>query len=93
MGLVNWIFAIPAVYTIDTFGRRNLLLATFPCMAACLYFTGFCFLISDDNLRPPLIISGVFVFMAFYSPGAGPVPFTYSAEAFPLHYRDIGMCR
>ena len=29
-GLVNWLFAIPAVYTIDTFGRRNLLLTTFP---------------------------------------------------------------
>lgn len=23
-GAVNWIFALPAVYTIDTFGRRNL---------------------------------------------------------------------
>jgi hypothetical protein len=29
--------------------------------------------------------------MACYSPGAGPVPFTYSAEAFPLHLRDVGM--
>lgn len=29
--------------------------------------------------------------MAVYSPGEGPVPFTYSAEAFPLHLRDIGM--
>lgn len=29
-GLVNWLFAIPAIYTIDTFGRRNLLLTTFP---------------------------------------------------------------
>jgi hypothetical protein len=24
-GIINWIFALPAVYTIDTFGRRNLL--------------------------------------------------------------------
>jgi len=29
--------------------------------------------------------------MVFYSPGAGPVPFTYSAEAFPLYIRDLGM--
>ncbi len=28
-GVVNWLFAIPAFYTIDTFGRRNLLLCTF----------------------------------------------------------------
>ncbi|GJN94492.1 hypothetical protein Rhopal_007574-T1 [Rhodotorula paludigena] len=26
-----------------------------------------------------------------YSPGEGPVPFTYSAEAFPLYVRDVGM--
>ncbi|EFY92128.1 plastidic glucose transporter 4 [Metarhizium acridum CQMa 102] len=31
------------------------------------------------------------LFMAVYSPGEGPVPFTYSAEAFPLHIRDIDM--
>lgn len=29
-GLINWLFAIPAIYTIDTFGRRNLLLTTYP---------------------------------------------------------------
>lgn len=37
------------------------------------------------------IAAAIFVFMAVYSPGEGPVPFTYSAEAFPLHIRDIGM--
>lgn len=31
-GITNWLFAIPAIFTIDTFGRRNLLLATFPMM-------------------------------------------------------------
>lgn len=31
-GLVNFIFAWPAVWTIDTFGRRALLLFTFPNM-------------------------------------------------------------
>ncbi len=29
--------------------------------------------------------------LAFYSPGEGPVPFTYSAEVFPLTHREIGM--
>lgn len=29
-GLVNFVFAFPAVWTIDTFGRRSLLLFTFP---------------------------------------------------------------
>lgn len=31
-GLVNWLFCFPAFWTIDTFGRRTLLLFTFPQM-------------------------------------------------------------
>ena len=33
----------------------------------------------------------VYLFAAFYSPGEGPVPFTYSAEVFPLSHREVGM--
>lgn len=33
----------------------------------------------------------IYLFAAFYSPGEGPVPFTYSAEVFPLTHREIGM--
>jgi MFS family permease len=81
-GIINWIFALPAVYTIDTFGRRNLLLTTFPLMALCLFFTGFSFLIPEGNGRLGCVATGIYLFMAVYSPGEGPVPFTYSAEAF-----------
>ncbi|WQF87811.1 Putative major facilitator, sugar transporter, major facilitator superfamily [Colletotrichum destructivum] len=91
MGLINWIFALPAFYTIDTFGRRNLLLVTFPLMSICLFFTGFSFYIPEGTARLACIVTGIYLFAAVYSPGAGPVPFTYSAEAFPLHIRDIGM--
>jgi len=94
-GIINFLFAIPAIYTIDTFGRRNLLLVTFPLMAACLFFTAGTFQIDAGNAysqaRIGCITTGLYLFMAVYSPGLGPVPFTYSAEAFPLHVRDIGM--
>jgi hypothetical protein len=33
----------------------------------------------------------IYVFAIFYSPGEGPVPFTYSAEVFPLSHREVGM--
>jgi hypothetical protein len=39
-GTLNFIFAAPAVWTIDTFGRRALLLTTFPLMAIFLLMTG-----------------------------------------------------
>jgi MFS family permease len=40
-GALNFVMALPAVYTIDTFGRRNLLLTTFPLMSLFLLMTGF----------------------------------------------------
>ncbi|RDB22336.1 putative polyol transporter 6 [Hypsizygus marmoreus] len=91
-GLVNWVFAFPAVWTIDTFGRRNLLLFTFPNMAWTLLAAGFSFYIPMGNAaRVPCIALFIFLFAAFYSPGEGPVPFTYSAEVFPLTHREMGM--
>ncbi|KIK94971.1 hypothetical protein PAXRUDRAFT_11736 [Paxillus rubicundulus Ve08.2h10] len=90
-GTLNWLFALPAVFTIDTFGRRNLLLFTFPCMAICLLITGFSFWSTDPTGRLAGVSIGLYLFAVFYSPGAGPVPFTYSAEAFPLYIRELGM--
>ncbi|RJE24821.1 MFS sugar transporter [Aspergillus sclerotialis] len=90
-GITNWIFALPAVYTIDTFGRRNLLLTTFPLMSLFLLFTGFSFWIPDLTPRTACVATGIYLYMIVYSPGEGPVPFTYSAEAFPLYVRDVGM--
>ncbi|KAK9458184.1 hypothetical protein V1511DRAFT_491971 [Dipodascopsis uninucleata] len=90
-GIINFLFAIPAVYTIDTFGRRNLLLTTFPLMALFLLFTGFSFYIPEQTARTACVTLGIYLFGMVYSPGEGPVPFTYSAEAFPLYIRDLGM--
>lgn len=90
--MINFLFAIPAVYTIDTFGRRNLLLVTFPLMSLCLFFTGFSFWIpSDSTARIACVALGLYLFGIVYSPGEGPVPFTYSAEAYPLYIRGLGM--
>ncbi|KAF2083724.1 galactose-proton symport [Saccharata proteae CBS 121410] len=91
-GLVNFVFAFPALWTIDTFGRRGLLLFTFPNMAWTLLAAGLCFLIpSSSSAHLGLVALFIFMFAAFYSPGEGPVPFTYSAEVFPLSHREVGM--
>jgi len=91
-GIINFLFAIPAIYTIDRFGRRNLLLTTFPLMSLFLFFTGFSFWIPEDTkARVACIALGIYLFGIVYSPGEGPVPFTYSAEAYPLYIRPLGM--
>jgi hypothetical protein len=62
-------------------------------MTWTLLAAGLCTLISPDTgtLRTALVCLFVFMFGAFYSPGEGPVPFTYSAEVFPLSHRETGM--
>ncbi|TKA78770.1 hypothetical protein B0A55_04126 [Friedmanniomyces simplex] len=91
-GMVNFAFAWPAVWTIDTFGRRGLLNFTFPNMVWSLPAAGLCFLIPQSSpAHLGLVAFFVFIFGAFYSPGEGPVPFTYSAEVFPLSHREVGM--
>lgn len=91
-GLVNFVFAWPAVWTIDTYGRRALLLFTFPQMAWTLLAAGLCFIIPEESrAHLGMIAFFIFLFAAFYSPGEGPVPFTYSAEVFPLSHREVGM--
>jgi hypothetical protein len=59
-------------------------------MAWTLLAAGFCFYIPEDSrAHLGLIAFFVFLFAAFYSPGEGPVPFTYSAEVFPLSHRGM----
>ncbi|KAJ9110818.1 hypothetical protein QFC22_006675 [Naganishia vaughanmartiniae] len=93
-GAVNFVFAWPAIFTIDTYGRRSLLLFTFPIMAVFLLAAGLCFLIpveTHKTAKVGLAALFIYLFAAAYSPGEGPVPFTYSAEVFPLAQREIGM--
>ena len=91
-GLTMFVFAIPALYTIDKLGRRTLLISTFPNMCWTLLATGMSFYVSEGSpARLGLIALFIFIFVAFYSPGEGPCAFVYSAEAFPLSHREIGM--
>jgi MFS family permease len=91
-GLINFLFAFPALWTIDTFGRRALLLFTFPNMAWSLLAAGLCALINPDlKAHLALVAMFIYIFAMFYSPGEGPVPFAYSAEVFPLSHREVGM--
>jgi hypothetical protein len=57
-----------------------------------LLAAGLCFWIPDtSSARLGCIALFIYLFDAFYSPGMGPCPYTYSAEVFPLSHREIGM--
>ncbi|KAE8360789.1 hypothetical protein BDV27DRAFT_167456 [Aspergillus caelatus] len=91
-GLANFLFTIPAYRYIDWRGRRLLLLISLAGMFLSLLAIGFFFRIEANTVRLALVSTfaiGFFTF--FYGIGAGPVPFTFSAEVFPLAFREVGM--
>ena len=90
-GFVNFVGAFPAVWTMDTLGRRSLLLWTLPFMAFTMLLTGLSFRLPEGNLQFGSLALLIYLFCAEYSPGMGPVPSAYSAEVFPLSHREVGM--
>lgn len=42
------------------------------------------FLPKHTTKRTAMITTGMYLYEVFYSPGMGPVPFSYSAESFPI---------
>lgn len=98
-GLANFLFTFPAYKRIDSLGRRSLLLTSLFGMIWSLLVVAFGFQIEPDNksssTRIGLVVTFFIIFVFFYSIGAGPVPFTFSAEVFPLAFRGMfkRLCR
>ncbi|KAL5360152.1 hypothetical protein BJX96DRAFT_184377 [Aspergillus floccosus] len=92
-GLANFLFTIPAYKFIDSRGRRILLLISLGGMFfTLLAISGFFRITGSLSAREGLIATfSIVIFTVFYGIGAGPVPFTFSAEVFPLAFREVGM--
>jgi hypothetical protein len=56
-----------------------------------LLIAGLCTMISDKQVAVGVVVGFLYLFVVVYSPGMGPIPFTYSAEVFPITHREIGM--
>ena len=57
-GIINFVFAIPALKLIDSWGRRPLLITTFPLMAIFQLLTGLAFL-AEGTTRKALVTTGM----------------------------------
>ncbi|GAM41913.1 sugar transporter [Talaromyces pinophilus] len=89
--LANAVFSPLAYFTIDSKGRRFLLLLSLVLMVPLLIAAGFSLGINTVDPNNPIRV-GVFetfliLYTAAYSPGAGVVPFLYSSEVFPMVHR------
>ena len=73
-------------------GRRFLLLTSLGAGVVTLFLAAMMFYIDPSNpARSRLVIFFLLVWTAFYSPGAGAIPFLYCAEIFPNEGRELGM--
>lgn len=102
LGICNVVFAYPAYKWIESKGRRRLIILTLPPLA--ILMAAIAATLAKQEPRPPnhptplyseerrdATIVLAYVFTAIYSFGLGPVPFTLSAEVFPLEERMVGM--
>ncbi|KAK1149740.1 hypothetical protein N8T08_005294 [Aspergillus melleus] len=90
-GLANFLFTIPAYQYIDwKKGRRVLLLCSLGGMLITMAAIGGFFRLSDEKARLGTVsVFSIVIFTFLYGIGAGPVPFTFSAEVFPLAFRGM----
>jgi MFS family permease len=73
-------------------GRRSLLLMSLAGGSLMLFILALLLDLKSDNpAKLPLVVIFIMLFTLFYSPGAGCVPFLYSAEVWPNEGREVGM--
>lgn len=105
LGLCNFLFTFPAYKWIETRGRRDLILWTLPWLAIIMAAVAAALsrqipqVAGQPPSPTPIYSAGrrdativlAYLFTAIYAFGLGPVPFTLSAEMFPLEERMVGM--
>ncbi|XP_027364840.1 inositol transporter 1-like [Abrus precatorius] len=85
---------ILGIYLIDAVGRKILTLGSLSgVVAALVILSTSCYLMGHGNSNPTLgwiAIMGLALYIIFFAPGMGPVPWTVNSEIYPEEYR--GMC-
>jgi len=89
VGVVNLVFTIAALFSIDRAGRRPLLLTATAGMAVCL--VGFAAALAWMPAHPAVALAAVLGYVAFFAYGLGPGVWVCLAELFPNHIRGRAM--
>lgn len=89
IGVINVLFTIIALWKIDTFGRRPLLLTGAAAMMIFLTLIGLFFFLNVAN--PVWLLIFMLAYCACFSFSFGPVVWTILAEIYPTHIRGRAM--
>lgn len=81
------------IYLIDALGRKKLALGSLSGVVAALgVLSTACYMMGHGNTNPTLgwiAVLGLALYIAFFAPGMGPVPWTVNSEIYPQEYRGI----
>ncbi|KAK2641813.1 hypothetical protein Ddye_023576 [Dipteronia dyeriana] len=85
--------SIVGIYCIDHFGRKKLALSSLSGVIVSLLILAGAFFGqsygSSNSLYGLLAVIGLALYIAFFSPGMGPVPWTVNSEIYPEQYRGV----
>lgn len=83
--------SVLGIYLIDHAGRKKLALSSLGGVFASLIVLSVAFMnqSADRELYGWLAVAGLALYIAFFSPGMGPVPWTVNSEIYPEEYRGI----
>lgn len=95
VALMNAMGTILGIYLIDHVGRRRLALTSLSGVIVSLVLLAVAFILEtpstmDTGVYGWIAVVGLALYIAFFSPGMGPVPWTVNSEIYPEAYR--GMC-
>lgn len=89
----NAVGTIVGIYLIDHFGRKKLALSSLAGVIVSLVLLSWAFFsgssASSSGVYGWFAVIGLALYIAFFSPGMGPVPWTVNSEIYPEQYRGI----
>ncbi|XP_010524141.1 PREDICTED: inositol transporter 1 [Tarenaya hassleriana] len=82
---------VVGIYFIDHFGRKKLALSSLAGVIISLIILAISFFqqSSGGGIYGWLAVIGLALYIAFFAPGMGPVPWTVNSEIYPEQYRGI----
>lgn len=90
---INAAGSILGIYLIDYAGRRKLALTSLSGVIVSLVILSWAFFVDSSSSASEfygwMAVIGLTLYIAFFSPGMGPVPWTVNSEIYPEAYRGI----
>eukprot|EP00871_Galdieria_phlegrea_P002263 jgi/Galph1/3037/GphlegSOOS_G1659.1 len=91
IGFWSFCWTLPAYYWLDKYGRRTMLLISFPIFMIGELIAGSSIYVSNTSDRAAGFIIGMLVFYLGFQIGISPVAWVTNGEIYELHLRNYGM--